>query len=218
VLHPSRPGAAPICPRHCDALDLISKTTQGHNGTMTQSYRHHMATTTSTEPSSSPSLPSTRSSLRTCRRRSRRRQTLVLILSFDHTSLCRLSSTFAHAPILALSMLSSCYLIIYQHHCLCRAFMPVYLPIDLSISCNGFGMCATPCCVVVLLDLAFWCVVVCWLVSWFMCCSLASVDCFFELVGGSYLDWLFRSWVRPAVAVTLTVTCPPCLLVDPVGL
>jgi hypothetical protein len=56
VLYPSRPGAAPVCPRHSDALDLISKTMQGHNGTMTQSYHHHTAATTSTEPSN-PSTP-----------------------------------------------------------------------------------------------------------------------------------------------------------------
>jgi hypothetical protein len=34
MLHPSRPGAASVYPRHSDALILVSKTTQGHNGTM----------------------------------------------------------------------------------------------------------------------------------------------------------------------------------------
>jgi hypothetical protein len=38
-------------------------------------------------------------------------------------------------------MLSSCYLITYQHHCLCRAFVPVYLPIDLSISYDVLLIC-----------------------------------------------------------------------------
>jgi hypothetical protein len=35
VLHPSRPEAAPVYLCHSDALDLVSKTTQGRNGTMT---------------------------------------------------------------------------------------------------------------------------------------------------------------------------------------
>jgi hypothetical protein len=35
MLHLSRPKAAPVYPRHSDALDLVSKTMQGRNGTMT---------------------------------------------------------------------------------------------------------------------------------------------------------------------------------------
>jgi hypothetical protein len=58
VLHPSRPGAAPVYPRHSDAMYLISKTTQGHNGSMAQSYRHHTTMATSTKPPSSPFLSS----------------------------------------------------------------------------------------------------------------------------------------------------------------
>jgi hypothetical protein len=46
------------------------------------------------------------------------------------------------------------------------------------------------------------------LVELFVHVPCLSEDRAFEPVGGSYLDWLFRSWVRPAVAVTLTVTCP----------
>jgi hypothetical protein len=41
----------------------------------------------------------------------------------------------AHALILALSMLSSCYLITYQHHCLCHAFVPVYLSLVMVSGC-----------------------------------------------------------------------------------
>jgi hypothetical protein len=69
---------------------------------------------------------------------------------------------------------------------------------SLSNSCNGYEMRATPCCVVVLLDIVSWCIVVCWLVSWILCCSSASVGRAFEPVVGNC----------PAVAVTPTVTWP----------
>jgi hypothetical protein len=100
VLHPSRPGAAPVYPRHSDAMDLVSKTTQGHNDTMAQSYCHHTAAVTSTEPPSSPCL----SSVHRAANRTWPHQRIYAPVSHQHTKALPNSS---FPSILTLSMLRS---------------------------------------------------------------------------------------------------------------
>jgi hypothetical protein len=99
----------------------------------------------------------------------------------------------AHALILALSMLSSCYLITYQHHCLCRAFVPVYLSLVMDMGC------------VLLHVMSLYCWISCHgscVVLWFLCgLSLSCVNHAFEPVGERCARSL-RSQVRLAMAVT----------------
>lgn len=70
-----------------------------------------------------------------------------------------------------------------------------------GLSLEQLWKCATPRHVVGLSVVESWFVVV---MGCVVCVS--PVDRAFEPVEGSNLVWLFRSWVRPAVAVTLTVT------------
>jgi hypothetical protein len=100
MLHPSRPGAASVYPRHSDALILVSKTTQGHNGTMAQSYHHHTAAMTSTEPPSLPCLGSIHRAVN----RTWPHQRIYAPVSHQHTKALPNSS---FSSILTLSMLRS---------------------------------------------------------------------------------------------------------------
>lgn len=82
---------------------------------------------------------------------------------------------------------------LHQYLCLCRAFAPVYL------LCHGAYLL---CCYVY---------VVLWSpcsLSWSLSVVFLSVDRAFKPVEGSYNARTFRPWVRPAVAVTPSVTQP----------
>ena len=87
----------------------------------------------------------------------------------------------------------TCSYTIYLYPCLCRAFAPVYL------LCYGYVLLLRLLCVVVVSLLC------CWFLRGVVC---VSMDRAFEPVEGSYLVRTFRSWVRPAVAVMLSVTRP----------